>query len=187
MRSVAGTSRFKSTHSTTTEVHQGGRRHTGNSTAALTSSVLQTRVQQQLPVMSTSRTWRPRPHGEVQTQGAAPRFPWVPRSGEETAKATPFVGAKTRRRTVCAIRQHTRTCARVDDAGQRRALRTNGTPLRTARLHPVHDGHARHIGSNSGGTETCERRQKNLRCYAKAGAHGAHLGDAGGDLERSWG
>ena len=50
---------------------------------------------------------------------------------------------------------------------------------------PVHAGHARHGGANSGGTETCELRLRPYGATAKEGGHGAHLDGAEGDLELS--
>ena len=47
-----------------------------------------------------------------------------------------------------------------------------------------HDGHARHVGSNSGGGKTHERRSYSYGTQATDGAHEDHLGDAEDDLER---
>ena len=121
-------------------------------------------------------------------KGAAPRFPWVPRSGEEMAQGDAFRRCKDTAALRHTVQNSTRTrnSGTLTQAPKTRSVRAHNTAAHDAstprprRLHMARRDQLRRR------QQTCERRQPNLWCYAKEGPHGAHLGDAGGDLERSW-
>ena len=158
-----------SAHGSSTETPQGGRRHTGNSTAATHLQIFR---------HGANDDFRRRPpctHGDPGRTARCKRkgqhhasrgCPGRTRSGPRRRLYPPV---KSRRLTVANSDSTRGTRARRRCSCQRHALRMNGTPLRTARLRPVHDGHTRRDWTNSGGGKILRTATTTLRCYAAEG------------------
>ena len=123
---------------------------------------------------NASHTERRRPTGDTQTLEGSTTMPWVPRSGEEVAQGGTFDAGERHGGLLHTDSEHpAQNREHVDDAVQKCALGVNWTSPRTARARPVHDGHARHVGTNSGGVRisrttttkpTVLREGRNTRC-----------------------
>ena len=123
--------------------------------------------------------------GDAQALEGSTAKPWVPRPAPEVAKVAPLTPVKSRRRSLFANSDNTKVESRTRGLrSQAHALCVNLTHTRTIRAGSVHDSHARHVGRNSGGGKTHERRATPTAPRTTDRAREPHLEDAEDDLKR---
>ena len=136
-----------------------------------------------------SRPDHRRHNGDAQTREGTSTLTWVPRSGQEEAKAAPLPRLKNTaahgfRRSDVEGLAHANAKAR-STGGYFHALGTHAMHTHTFWLCYARGGHARLTGEELGGDSTMHASRKKLRrCYWE-GATAAHLGLLVDELERT--